>query len=269
MKTPLPHKGRSSKILLASIALAVSSTLSTASAALLLDPATGSVLTFTTDLNEDGSVSGSRGLNGNFFGFDVTGVTPTINLDGYISLGGPEPRMSPLLLGDTPADRIAPLWFDFGVGGSTQILEHSTSSYYGITWQNLTVPGQDGELVSFQATFFEGTTSLHGKTFLAGDVVFTYGDLSFYQSVNEVVIGMEELTGEYVGLETSAFPSSDLRGWHSSGNTGDIPVGANEFVLFRPDGAGNYSVSVDVIPEPSVTLWLASGVFLACKRRRR
>lgn len=271
MKTSSPHKGRNGTILLASIALAVSSTLSTASAALLLDPATGSVLTFTTDLNDDAKILGSRGLNGDFFGFDVTGVIPTINLDGYISLGGPEPRMNPLLLGDagTSADMIAPLWLEYGVSNNTQIIEHSTSSYYGITWQNLTVPGLDGELVSFQAIFIEGATTLHGQSLFAGDVVFSYGDLSFYQSGSHVVIGMREMFGEYAGLYSSDMPDQDLEGWHSFPATGAIPVSANEFVLFRPDGAGNYSVSVEAIPEPSVSLLMASGVFLICKRRRR
>lgn len=248
-------------------ALVLGATLTPASAALVLAPSSGVELAYSTDINEDGGASGSRPLTGSFFGFGVSGITPSISLNGYISFGGASPLYDPMRLGESGGDRIAPLWFDFGVGASSRILEHSGSSYYGVTWQDLTVPGQS-ELASFQAIFFEDNTTLHGQDFLAGDIVFSYGDLSFYQSVPELVIGLEEMLGEYVGLPPGDFPEMDLQGWHSYQATGGIPVGDDELVLFRPDGSGGYTVSLTPIPEPSVNLLIVPGLIALWRRRR-
>ncbi|MCW1884872.1 PEP-CTERM sorting domain-containing protein [Luteolibacter flavescens] len=241
-------------------------TLAPASAALVLDPASGLELAFTPDLNEDAQVNGSQTISGSLFGFGYADMVPTISLNGYISLGSAPPLMDPMRLGESGGDRIAPLWFDFGVGATTKVIEHTGSGYYGITWQALTVPGQT-DLVTFQAIIFSGAASIAGQSFLAGDIVFSYGDLSFYEFVPEVVIGLEDIAGSQAGLPTSDFPGTDLQGWHSHDVTGDIPVGADEFVRFRPDGSGNYGITLETIPEPSTSLLMAAG--LACLWRRR
>jgi len=121
-----------------------------------------------------------------------------------------------------------------------------------------------GNLATFQAIFFESATLLHGIQFNTGDIAFSYGDMSMFPDLNQAVIGVESGTSSAtIGL------LEDTHGVIIPGEPGhgNFPVGANEYIHFRPDGAGNYNVSIAPIPEPSAMLLAAAGVCFAMVRR--
>ena len=265
-----------SSTLMALVALGCTAFAAPASAAILLDYSGGTVVASPTTgpgNKDDGVIFSSHNLQGDFFGEELFIPFPTISINGHIYFGNGDGEGDYLLrpLGDTPPfgpsgiTRIAPMWADFNLGTNGRIIEDSGSGYYAVTWLNMETSLHPGYFANFQAIFIESATTLAGINFNAGDIVFSYGDIGIYQEILEVIVGLEESSGG-----VAAIPGHQGEGgWHSHATTGDFGVGSDEYVLFRPDGAGAYNSSIVQVPEPSALAVAAGAVLLAGLRRKR
>lgn len=249
-------------------AVALISSVSNASAVLLVDPA-GGIVTASASTGpankNDGTYQAVYAPNGSFFGTFLPGTQPTISLNGHFYYGPGDGDGDWHLgnLGSTGMSRIAPLWHDFRLGSTGQVIEEVAATYYAVTWKNMESEEVTGAYATFQAIFFESTTTLYGQLFQAGDIAFAYGDIGAYELVNEVVVGLE------AGSSYAAIPGSEpYFGWSAYSAFGDFPVGTGEYLHFRPNGANGYSATISPIPEPSGLL-LGSLGLLALARRKR
>ncbi|RYD22807.1 MAG: hypothetical protein EOP88_06675 [Verrucomicrobiaceae bacterium] len=236
-------------------------------AALLVQPETGIFTTTTTSASpvpadkDEGLFSAMYAPFGSFFGSALSG-TPTISTNGHLYWGAGNSNDSHVqFLGTNSMTRIAPMWGDFKLGTGSRIIQAMAENYFAVTWENIESVDSPGTVATFQAIFFEFADTVQGNSFSPGDIVFSYGNLGAYQAMNEVIVGLES------GTSFATLPGT-MAGWNSYGVTGNIPVGAGEFARFRPDGAGNYTVSVLPIPEPtSAALGFAGGLLMLRRRR--
>ncbi|MDP0500560.1 MAG: PEP-CTERM sorting domain-containing protein [Verrucomicrobiota bacterium JB022] len=260
---------------LSTTALFLCALASSASAALLLDPSAGTVRLSNTvgDSNkDDGVYHSSYYLSDDFFGSPLMNPFVTVSINGHIRFGNGDGDGDYFLqpLGNNAINRVAPMWADFNLGTSGQIVDEVGSSYYAVSWLNLENAENPGTVANLQAIFIEGDTTLNGNAFQAGDIVFSYGEISIYPAISEVIIGLESENGD-----TATLPGHEVYGgWHSYDVFGDFPVGENQYALFRPDGLGSYSVSIQdmaAIPEPATYAAVFGGLALAgaALRRRR
>lgn len=204
---------------------------------------------------------------GSFFGSSLPLQQPTISLNGSLHYGGTGIDDSVMTqLGSHSFNRIAPMWMDLQIGASGRISETIADGmeYYAVTWENMESATAPGNYATFQAIFFESAITLHGIAFNAGDIAFAYGDLGAHQaSVEGYNVGIER-AGAFATY-AEAVPSS---GFGLQGLTPDFPVGAGEYIHFRPNGTGNYTTTIEAIPEPtSAALGLAGGLLLLRRRR--
>ena len=203
-----------------------------------------------------------------FFGSALPPVNPTISVNGHIRFGAGDGNgdwhVTPL--GGSGKLRIAPMWGDYQIGATSRIIESASPAfdYYAVTWENMVSTGHNGYFSTFQAIFFENATTLHGITFNPGDIAFSYGDIGLYTQIGEVVAGLER------GTSSATLPGYEgTDGNHSFLGTGAFPVGTNQYVHFRPDLSGNYTVTIATIPEPSATAAALLGGLLLISRRRK
>ena len=220
-----------------------------------------------TSEKDDGVASGSLALSGEFFGAGFTGYTPTISINGHVNFVGDDSYYN-RPLGDTGTNRIAPMWQDFMIGDVSRIVESIGATYYAISWLNVENLEHEGHFGTFQAVFFNDTTTISGISFQSGDIVFSYGDFTNGFIGDEPTIGLENEGGGYSAL-TGTEPTKGVF-YSSAGNV--LPNGDGQFALFRPDGAGGYVTSIgSTIPEPSSAAVLLGGLALAgvALRRRR
>jgi len=250
---------------------------STASATLLLDPAGGEVtssLSFGNN-SDDAAYSGAYVSITPFFGqsLPLAASGATISVNGHILFGDGDGdgdwdlrNLGVTGPNDTGIARIAPMWADLRIGANSRIIENAPESYdyFAVTWENMESGTHNGYFATFQVILFENATTLHGITFNPGDIAFSYGDVSLYSQLNEIIIGLES------GDRAATLPGNETYdGFHSIPGTGAFPVGANEYVHFRPDGSGNYNVTIAPIPEPSATAAVLLGGLLLIGRRQR
>ncbi len=245
-----------------------------AHAGLFLDPTGGTVLISeeTGDSDKDDGIAwGTRPMSGAYFGQNFEGYTPTISINGHVNFVGDGDYFN-RPLGVTEVNRIAPLWQDYQLGESGQIIESSGDGYYGVTWSGVENVNQRGYFATFQAVFFETAVTLNGFDFLTGDIVFSYGDFTDGFIGDEPTIGLENEMGALGGI--APLPGTEDTDGVFYEIYGDVlPRGAGEFVLFRPDGYGyDVSVQTSAIPEPSTFAAFAGVLALAgatLRRRRR
>ena len=258
-------------VLNAVLSLGLLGMLSPASAALLLDASSGAVHTSASmgvADKDDGAFAGAYVFLTPFFGGNLADPAPTVSLNGFIRFGEGDGSDGSFLqpLGLVGMTRIAPMWVDFRIGASGQVIEHADPgfNYYGVTWENMESVEFPGNHATFQAIFFEAATTLHGVDFNAGDIAFSYADVSLFPTITETVIGLED------GADFATIPLLDgTRGAASYINYGDFPVGENEYIHLRPDGAGNYISTIAPIPEPAAALLGAAGALALLRRRNR
>lgn len=257
------------------VALSLSVLSAPASAALFLDTTGASPLAFSDA--DDGAEQVPFWFDAGYFGQSVLD-NATISVNGHLRFGnGSSNDYDPTFLGTTAVNRVAPMWMDFNLGSGGQILTQTgaADAYLAVSWLNMENANHPGALANFQAILFNSATVLNGVSFQAGDIVFSYGDISIYYAET---FGNPETTQTTVGLENASgafatIPGHEMvTGWHSYEAFGDFPVGEDQYLLFRPDG-GAYDVGIETaaIPEPSAFAALV-GVFAlsgACARRRR
>ncbi|MFH1497340.1 MAG: PEP-CTERM sorting domain-containing protein [Verrucomicrobiota bacterium] len=237
-------------------------------AALFLDPAGG--VAVVPDSADDGTAV-ALFWSDSFFGSMASDIT-TISTNGFIRFGNGDGDGDYFLqpLGTNGVNRIAPMWMDFNLGESGQILTQfgADDAYLAVTWQNMENVDNPGAYATFQAILFNAATVLNGVSFGVGDIVFSYGDLGLYYADLETIIGLETAAGA-----TAPFTNPDFvgapEGWHMYSALGDFPVGENEYVLFQADG-NDYNVSIQsAIPEPASAAAMLGGLALAAVALRR
>jgi hypothetical protein len=249
-------------------ALALLAVAQPASAALLLQPGDGAVRYdgSTGGLDADGAFNGAYVFWDAPF-FSTTVQAPTVSVNGFIRFGDGDGSGDYNLypLNTIATTMIAPMWHDFQLGTSGQIIEHADPNFlfYGVTWNNVESESHPGYFATFQAIFFEENATIQGNDFLAGDIAFSYGDLGFYPVSDDAILGIHH-NGDYATLDEMV----PYAGTINQDMIGDFPVGADEYILFRRNGLGGYDVSIQPIPEPSTSL-LAPVASLALLRRKR
>lgn len=237
---------------------------SVAHADLLLDPSSGTVRLSAqvgASDKDDGVYGSDYPTDAQFFGTYTLFPLATVSVNGQLRFGPGDGDGDWFLqpLGYNYISRVAPLWGDFVLGANGRIVEEVGSGYYMVTWLDMENIYAPGATATFQAIIVEQDSQLRGIDFLAGDIIFSYGDISLYSAMPELIIGLESEFGGFAAL-----PGHGLYGgWHSHDVFGDFPVGDNEYVLFRPDGAGNYEVSIEAVPEPSTYAAIAGLLCLA------
>lgn len=271
------HPSFTPRSLTKATALGALALVSSASAALLLDYTDGIVLASASEGpsdKNDGAIPLAGYLTAPFFGGSLP--TANVSLNGHIYFGAgdgvgdysPVPFNSPDF---DAADitRISPMWTDMSIGSASQVLlsADSGSSYTAVTWVNMEgIDGNEGFSATFQAIYFNSSFTLNGISFNAGDIAFSYGDITGYDIPIDIMIGLDEGVGAFATLPGYEM----LEGWAASYEDGmPFPVGADEYVLFRANGSDNYDVSLEAIPEPSATAAALLGGLLLIGRRRR
>lgn len=245
---------------------------SSVQAVLLVDPTSGtSAITASSTVGpankDEAHYQAMWAPLGSFFGSPLPMQQPTISLNGSLHYGGTGIDDSVLTqLGTHSFNRIAPMWMDLQIGTSGQISETIATGfeYYAVTWENMESATAPGNYATFQAIFFESAITLHGIAFNAGDITFAYGDLGAHQaSVEGYNVGIE--SPGFLATYADAVPTS---GFGFQGLTPDFPVGAGQYIHFRPNGSGNYTTTIEAIPEPTcAVLGLAGGLLLLRRRR--
>lgn len=258
--------------------MGLSALAASASAGLFLDPAGGSALDFGDP--DDGAAALPFWFEADYFGGPVPAPSygaVTVSINGHLRFGeGSANDYDPTFLGSTGVNRVAPMWMDFNLGSGGQILAQigAGDAYLAVSWLGMENLHHPGTFANFQAILFNTATVLNGVGFNAGDIVFSYGDISVYYAetfspeTTQTTVGLENGSGSF-----AAIPGHEMvTGWHSYDAFGDFPVGDDQYVLFRPDGAG-YDVSIQTaaIPEPASFAALAGVLALggALGRRRR
>lgn len=243
-----------------------------AGAALLVDPTSGtSAITASSTVGptnkDEAHYQAMWAPLGSFFGSSLPMQQPTISLNGSFHYGGTGIDDSVMTqLGTHGFNRIAPMWMDLQIGASGQISETIADGfeYYAVTWENMESATAPGNYATFQAIFFESAITLHGIDFNAGDIAFAYGDLGAHQvSGAGYNVGIERVGAFATYAE--AVPSS---GWGLQGLTPDFPVDAGEYIHFRPNGTGNYTTTIEAIPEPGAALLGGIGMLMLFRRKR-
>lgn len=267
----LPHPSFTRRFLTKAIpALGALTLVSSASAALLLDPTGATVLASSStgpSDKDDGIATTPESFDASFFGAALVNPFPNISLNGHIYFGSGDGSgdYNPVAFGTSPITRISPMWTDMLLGPSSEVLQNvgSGSSYTAVTWMNMQGGiGNEGFVATFQAIYFNAAATINGVSFLAGDIAFSYGDIQNFDTPADILIGLDQGVGAFATL-----PGYEMtEGWSSHAGYGDLPVGANEYVLFRPDGSG-YNVSLEAIPEPSATAAALLGGLLLIGRR--
>jgi hypothetical protein len=242
-----------------------------ADAQLLVDPTGGTTLSFNN--TDDGVVTGrTLGFAGQFFGTAKTTVDVTTN--GNLNFSGDTDfHNTSMPLG---VSRISPLWDDLDIStNNAKVIEKSSAgSYYSVTWQNVSSRNFDGT-DTFQVVWFGAPTNINSFNFLPGDFAFAYSNLDAGFRTG----GASNDPGATVGLDkgdNSTFSSlpGDADGLITDSQKNLLPVNNGQFLLFRPNGLGGYTTSLQpaAVPEPGgVALWtsmLGTGAFLLRRRRK-
>lgn len=253
---------------LAAAVITFGGALPSASAKLLVDPSSGDVLlsgVYTGFGDDDRTVGGSYPINSNFFGFMLFSPFVTISVNGNLFFGAGDNNDNAFLtpLGTDGVDRVAPMWADYKLSAEGQIIETVHADYYAVSWLNLEDQFGAAGTASFQVIFIEADTTLGGAQFGSGDIIFSYGEISLYSAIPEVIVGLGDMFGQSADL-------NNFQGWLSYGYSNDFPVGENQYMLFRPNGSDNYDVTVEnVIPEPTTYAAITAVATLALVLWRR
>lgn len=238
-----------------------------ASAGLLVNPAGGSSLGFTS-LDDDTQVTRNLGGTFNLYGTNITSLN--VALDGFLGTKNVDGLFSDRNLHDLAAMRdgsvIAPFYDHLAFGAGSSITDRMVANtYYAITYQSI-YNFHDlsaGATSDFQAVLFMADTTIGSFQFHARDVAFSYGNLASTPD-GTFTVGVADpntRTGTPGSLDG---PLSDFS---------SLPTGS-QFFLYRPTGPGESdfksSVQSTDAPEPATVLLAGLGIVaLTWFRKRR
>lgn len=243
-----------------------------AHAALLVYPSGGNVIFSGADYEyyDDQVRPGTESFSGAFFGFPFLGLTPSIDTNGNINFSN---NTSPGgTLGESDRSRIAPFWTNLVVTPDASIVETLGSTFYAVTWLNMSDFDVFARTSTFQAVFFFDESTLGGHTFQANDIVFAYGPISELSETTTVSVGLEFYYENIENPEAGPITNTAFFEMGVIDSADELPTAPGEYILFRPDAFGGYDVSVtSAVPEPSAYAALAGAFALsgALLRRRR
>lgn len=194
---------------------------------LLIDPTGGTVLFNDSSSHDDQYVTRSLGFTGLFFGDPKT--TIDICTNGHANFSGNTGYdVEPL---PTTIARIDPFLSDLriysGRGGS--MIENTLpGTYYSATWQSIQDYSSGLLNFTFQTTWFADNHTINGYTFQKDDIAFSYGSLD----AMNIVLGLDK--GNGITFSAPLTPDGITSSLY-------LPTSSNSFILFRPDGSGNYT----------------------------
>ena len=249
-------RGSQSRVLAAIIPFGVAAALwatpGAARAGLIINPTGGTVL-FDDSTTHDDQVSAARplGFTGQFFGLSET--TVAVSTNGNFNFVGDAAYNNTTMPSGTA--RINPLWDDLfitqGAGGS--IVEKTSPGVYSVTWQSMEIFPGSVPRQTFQAAWFGAPTTIGGFAFQPDDIAFSYNNVDAGFRNGDATVGLDKGAGGIF----DPLPG-DADGLISDAQNNLLPLGAGDFILFRPDGSGSYNSSLEslsAIPEPSTWAW--------------
>lgn len=215
---------------------------------LLIDPSDGVVL-WRDNAGYDDAVIRSRPLGFDFIYFGGDAVSSIdVSTNGNLNFDGDSDYANERSPGSIA--RISPLWDDQEVvsGSGDSIVEKSLPGvYYSVTW---TVHGQGNSANRqvFQVVLFGGALHLNGTDFMAGDIVFAYGQIgSSFVKGNATVALIAPDGGALIALPGTPEETGVL----AYSEAGALPVGPGGYVHFRDaEGIGDYVVNAHVNRPP-------------------
>jgi len=203
---------------------------------LLIDPSGGDVL-FDDSQTFDDAVTQPRplGFRGSFFGDPKTTIDICTNGQANFSQ---DRAFRPLPLPVIPTAYICPLWCDLKIvqneGGSmTEKLLQGT--YYSTTWKSIQNLYNQSINYTMQLVWFGDNHTINGFEFQENDIAFSYEAPIRALPRNVATIGLNKGNREFVSLK------GDSDGFLSNLQIPLIPTSRDSFLLFRPDGLGNYT----------------------------
>ncbi len=247
-----------------------------ASATYLIDPTGGTSLNSlfsitsggaTGELDNGCTAARALGFSFNFFGSPLTSVFVSTNgsVNSAFNSSNNDVGWSASTGG---TQRIAPAWDDYQIKAGDAVTEKKTAEYYSITWDI-----HRASIASFvyhqQALLIGAGTTIQGFPFLAGDIAFSYNGMD--APFSGATVGLRQSASVFsvppsgLGVDADGRITSYANPLYSTGNS---------FVLFRDNGAGGYTVTLEaftsVVPEPgSLALLGLGGVALALRLRKR
>jgi hypothetical protein len=231
-----------------------------ARAGYIIDPTGGTTLWSAPPDHDDDYTTRSLGFTFNLYGQNLTQIGVTVN--GNLSSPTNNSWVNSSLPSNDGVRRVDALWDDLYLftGENGSVIERKSSAYYAVTWDNVQRYSDPTSIrYSFQAVLFGSDTTINGFAFQTGDIAMGYNPINAYSaSYLTATVGLNE--GDGVGF-TPTPGTTD--GAVSGSNVNVLPTGTNQFVLYRPDGAGGYTASVQefgVSPVPAPPGFILAGL---------
>jgi len=202
---------------------------------LLIDPFGGTVL-FDDSSTFDDEVTNPRplGFTGSFFGDSQT--TIDICTNGQANFSNNDDYDNATFPNTTAY--ICPLWSDLIIvqgDGASMTEKIAGGTYYSTTWES--IQDYDTELLRYtmQLVWFGDSHTINGFAFQENDIAFSYEAPITALPEGDATIGLNRGNGaDFVSLRGVS------NGYLSDSVIPLIPTSQDSFLLFRPDGAGNY-----------------------------
>jgi hypothetical protein len=234
-----------------------------AQAGLIFNPHNGDSL-FDGDA-DDNTVT--RFLDEDYFLFDAPFASVDVSTNGNLNFNDNVNFQNEGFPSEFAGGMIAPLWDDYIMAPGSDVLEHDGVGFYAFTWKNMASWRDSNSRHTFQAVLFATDQNFGGFNFLSRDIAFAYRSNGKGPNDEDATVGLNAFGG---GL--AAGLPGDGQTLLTGTDFGRLPLGPNEFILFRWNGEG-YNVSlqktVTVVPEPGTLAALGLGAAWLVARRSR
>jgi hypothetical protein len=254
----------------------------------LIDPTGGTPLTFAGGDNDNG-VTANQALGFSFTLFPgganaTTSTNLAASVNGFLVMRVTEVTTTGIVDSGRgfpiPSEQmriIGAYWDDHNIpaGSTGSVTRQLTASYFAVTG-NVYRQGQSGvtpPTTNFQAVAFGAATTIRGFSFLANDIAFSYNGLPTTPENNSAAIGLNSGAAGVGAAPPVALVGNDAQGRVTASTSIPTHSSTDQFLLFRPDNAGGYTVTLQTlssaVPEPSALVLLGLALPLALLRRRR